>query len=44
MKILSTSAGSTPARSIAPLTAVAPSSVAVAPDSAPWNAPIGVRA
>ena len=44
MKIFSTASGETPERSTAALTAAEPSWVAVAPDSAPWNAPIGVRA
>src|SRR6476469_8970357 len=37
-------AGSTPERSMAALIAIAPSSVAVSPDSEPRNRPVGVRA
>jgi hypothetical protein len=44
MKICSTWSPETPARSIAAFTAAAPSSVALAPASAPWKPPIGVRA
>jgi hypothetical protein len=44
MKILSTSAGDTPARSTAPFTAVAPSSVAGGARQRAWNEPMGVRA
>src|SRR5436190_22083125 len=44
MNTLSTCSPLIPARSTAALTAVAPSSVALTPERAPWKLPIGVRA
>ena len=44
IRICSTASAATPARSTAAFTAAAPSSVAETGASAPWKAPIGVRA